>query len=247
MPQGPGYATDLADRYDDWFAPPAATTDATVALLARLAGSAPDGPLLELGIGTGRVALPLAARGHDVHGIDASTTMVERLRAKPGGEKLTVSIGDFAEVDHEGEFAVAYVAGGTFFELRTQQAQLRCFAQAARRLLPGGLFVLDAHLPEALAAHAGAGAQTVETANGDPVLRVRRLRPAGQRYTSDYLVFADGLFRHVRVDFRYASPGELDLMAAAAGLRLRERFGGWSGTPFSDTSGYHVSVYELPA
>ncbi|GHE02821.1 class I SAM-dependent DNA methyltransferase [Streptomyces alanosinicus] len=247
MPPGLGYATELADRYDDWFTPPASSTEATVALLARLAESAPDGPLLELGVGTGRVALPLAACGHEVHGIDAAKSMIEQLRAKPGGEELAVSIGDFSEVDHEGEFALVYVAGWTFFELPSQQAQLRCFKRASRRLLPGGLFVLDAHLPEALVASAGAGTRPVPTANGELALRTRRLQPAGQRYTSDYLVLTDGVFRHVRVDFRYASPGELDLMAATAGLHLRERFGDWSGTPFTDTSSYHVSVYELPA
>ncbi|UKY47499.1 class I SAM-dependent DNA methyltransferase [Streptomyces inhibens] len=243
----PRYATDFADRYDDWFTPPAASTRATVDLLAQLARSAPPGPLLELGIGTGRVALPLAERGHQVHGIDAAKTMVDQLRAKPGGEQLTISIGDFAEVDHDGEFAMVYVANGSFFELASQQDQLRCFARVARRLLPGGLFVLDAHLPEALAANTGAGAQPVESANGDPVLRTRRLHPASQRYISDYLVLDEGMFRHVRVAFRYAAPGELDLMAAAAGLRLRERFGDWSGGAFNDSSSGHISVYELPA
>ncbi|MCX4750375.1 class I SAM-dependent methyltransferase [Kitasatospora sp. NBC_01287] len=247
MTTAPGYATDFADRYDEWFTPTTATTDATVALLSRLTGSAPPGPVLELGVGTGRVALPLAARGHQVHGIDAAKTMVEQLRAKPGGEQLTIRIGDFAEVEQEEEFALVYVANGSFFELASQQDQLRCFARVARRLRPGGLFVLDAHLPEALAASAAAGAQPVTSANGAPVLRTRRIHPAAQRYVSDYLVLDEGLFRHVRVAFRYAAPGELDLMAVAAGLRLRERFGGWSGAPFDDTSTWHVSVYELPA
>ncbi|GAA0463728.1 class I SAM-dependent methyltransferase [Streptomyces olivaceiscleroticus] len=242
----PGYATDFAERYDDWFTPPPETTDATVTLLAKLAATAPDGPLLELGIGTGRVALPLAARGHELHGIDAARTMLDRLRAKEGGERINVSTGDFSEVDHDGNFAVIYVANGTFSELSTQEAQLRCFARAGQRLLPGGLFVLDAHVPEALATDCLTGAQPVESPSGAPVLRTRRIHPATQRYVSDYLVLDHGLFRHIKVTFRYASPGELDLMAASAGLRLRERFGGWSGAPFSDRSSYHVSVYELP-
>lgn len=242
-----GYATALADRYDDWFTPPAATTQATVQLLDRLARTAPGGPVLELGVGTGRLALPLAERGLKVHGVDASPAMVEQLRAKPGGEELTITTGDFVEADCGEGFAVVYVANGTFFELPTQQLQSACFAKAARRLLPGGLFVLDAHLPEALVANAAAGAQTVEAANGDLVLRTRRVHPADQSYVSDYLVLDAGRCRHLRVSFRYASPGELDLMAAAAGLRLRERLGGWSGAAFGDTSSYHVSVYELPA
>ncbi|MFE9629667.1 class I SAM-dependent DNA methyltransferase [Streptomyces sp. NPDC006463] len=247
MTTAPRYADDFADRYDAWFTPSADTTEATVGLLDRLSRSVPPGPLLELGIGTGRVALPLAARGHQVHGVDAAKSMVEQLRAKPGGDRIGISIGDFAEVEHEGEFAVVYVAGGTFFELTSQEDQLRCFARAAGRLLPGGLFVLDAHVPEALVAKAGAGAQPVQSANGDPVLRTRRVHPASQRYVSDYLVLDKGLFRHVRVAFRYAAPGELDLMAAAAGLRLRERYGSWSGAAFDDSSVMHISVYELPA
>ncbi|MEU6114454.1 class I SAM-dependent methyltransferase [Streptomyces sp. NPDC047117] len=246
MTAAPGYATDFADRYDDWFAPPTQTTDATVALLARLTAGAPDGPLLELGIGTGRVALPLAARGYEVHGIDAAETMLDRLRTKAGGEHISVSTGDFADVEHDGKFALVYVANGTFFELPSQETQLRCFARVAQRLLPGGLFVLDAHMPEALAADCTTGAQPVQSATGASVLRARRIHPATQHYVSDYLVLDHGLFQHVRVTFRYAAPGELDLMAASAGLRLRERLGGWSGAPFGDRSSYHVSVYELP-
>ncbi|MEV7192251.1 class I SAM-dependent methyltransferase [Streptomyces sp. NPDC093510] len=247
MPPSPDYAVDLADHYDDWFTPPTATTDATVALLDRLAATAPEGPMLELGIGTGRVALPLAALGHDLHGVDAAKAMVEQLRAKSGGAEIAISIGDFSDVEHEGRFGVIYVVNGTFFELTSQEAQMHCLTRAAARLLPGGLFVLDAHLPEVLAAGAGAGGQPVQTANGDPVTRTRRIHPSTQRYTSDYEVVHNGVVRHIRVAFRYASPGELDLMAAMAGLRLRERFGGWSGVPFTDSSNYHVSVYELPA
>ncbi|WP_030776860.1 class I SAM-dependent DNA methyltransferase [Streptomyces sp. NRRL S-920] len=247
MPPSPDYAVDLADHYDDWFTPPTATTDATVSLLDRLAATAPEGPMLELGIGTGRIALPLAALGHDLHGIDAAKAMVEQLRAKSRGAEITISIGDFSDVDHDGRFGMIYVVNGTFFELTSQGAQIHCLARAAARLLPGGIFVLDAHLPEVLAAEAGADAQPVRAASGDPVTRIRRLHPATQRYTSDYKVVHNGEVRHIRVAFRYATVGELDLMAAMAGLRLRQRFGGWSGGPFTDSSNYHVSVYELPS
>jgi hypothetical protein len=141
---------------------------------------------------------------------------------------------------------MVYVANGTFFELTSQADQLACLAAVSRRLRPGGLFVLDAHLPEALARNAASGTETIESGSGDLVLRSRRVHPASQRYVSDYLVLDGGLFRHIRVNFRYASAGELDLMAAAAGLRRRERFGGWTGGPLQDTSSYHVSVYERP-
>ncbi|MFG2666623.1 class I SAM-dependent DNA methyltransferase [Streptomyces sp. NPDC048387] len=251
-PQDPppeaGYAAGFASRYDDWFAP-AAGTENTVALLVSLTKEAPSGPLLELGIGTGRIALPLAEHGLAVHGIDSSPQMVARLRSKPGGRDIPVTIGDFAAPpadDEPGEYALVYVVNGTFGELTTQADQLACFANAARRLRPGGFFVLDAHLPEALAT-VSAGTEPVNNTGQDFVLRTRSIHPARQHYVSDYVVLDDDRLRHVRVTFRYTSPGELDLMAAAAGLRLRLRTGGWSGTPFKDSSTYQVSVYELPA
>ncbi len=248
VPPETAYARHIADRYDDWFAA-AGATDATVGFLVALAEEAPPGPLLELGIGTGRVALPLARHGLAVHGVDSSPQMVAQLRAKPGGRDIPVAIGDFAgppAADESGGYAIVYVANGTFGELTTQAGQLACFANAARRLRPGGLFVLDAHLPEALAT-VPSGTRPVDTSGLDFVLRTRTVHPAQQRYVSDYVVLDDDRLRHVRVTFRYASPGELDLMAAAAGLRLRHRAGGWSGTRLKDSSSYHVSVYELPA
>lgn len=144
----PGYAADIPDDYDRWFGKPG-ITGATVDALAALAGR---GPVLELGVGTGRVALPLRARGLAVHGVEGSEAMLRRLRAKPGGEGIPVTVGDFAEVPVDGNFSLVYLAGGTFAELPDQAAQVRCFRNAAARLAPGGLFVLDAHVPEALAA-----------------------------------------------------------------------------------------------
>jgi SAM-dependent methyltransferase len=245
-PKAP-YAQGFANRYDDWFAP-ARGTDATVAFLVSLVKEAPPGPLLELGIGTGRIALPVAGHGLSVHGIDSSPRMVAQLRAKPGGHDIPVDIGDFAAPPTEeeaGRYAIVYIANGTFAELTTQAEQLACFKNAARRLLPGGLFVLDAHLPEALAT-VSAGTMPVDAPGPDFVLRTRSIHPARQHYVSDYVILDDDRLRHVRVTFRYASPGELDLMAVAAGLRLRHRTGGWSGTAFKDSSRYHVSAYELP-
>lgn len=243
----PSYAALFADRYDDWFA--ASTTDSTVGFLAALAKEGPPGPLLELGSGTGRVALPLAAQGLTVEGLDASPEMTAQLHAKPGGSTVRVTLGDFSAPPgpaETGRYALVYAAGGTFAELDTQEAQRRCLASAARRLMPGGRFVLDAHLPEALAT-LGSGTQPVDTPGGGFVLRTRTLHPARQQYTSDYAVLDDGRMRHVRVSFRYFSPGELDLLAELAGLRPVRRTGGWSGRPLTDSSTHHVSVYELPA
>lgn len=241
------YTALFADRYDDWFA--ASNTDSTVGFLAALAKEGPPGPLLELGSGTGRVALPLAALGLTIEGLDTSPDMTAQLHAKPGGSAIRVTLGDFSaspEPADTGRYALVYAAGGTFAELNTQEAQRRCLASAARRLRPGGRLVLDAHLPEALATR-GNGTQPVDTPGEGFVLRTRTLHPARQQYTSDYAVLDNGRMRHVRVSFRYFTPGELDLLAELAGLRLVRRTGGWSGRPLTDSSTHHVSVYELPA
>jgi SAM-dependent methyltransferase len=237
------YSNVFADHYDSWFGTSSETAD-TVELLAQLAGS---GPVLELGIGTGRIALPLQARGVEVIGIDGSEAMVAQLRSKPGGQHIPVTIGDFSQVPVEGSFSLIYLAAGTFFELPSQQAQLDCFTNATRRLAPDGLFVFDANLPETLFATQSTNGQALATDGDQLIVRYRQLDPAAQRYTSHYVIIDDGATRHLKVAFRYAAPGELDLMAHLAGLRLKERLGGWSGTQFTRSSAYHVSVYEADA
>ncbi|MEJ8641168.1 class I SAM-dependent methyltransferase [Streptomyces sp. MS1.HAVA.3] len=190
------------------------------------------------------MALPLRARGIEVHGVDGSEAMLRRLRAKPGGAGIPVTLGDFADVPVDGSFTLAFLAGGTFAELPDQATQARCFTNVAARLTPGGLFVLDAHVPEALAA--ATGPEIVSEGDDHLVLCYRRLDPSAQRYRSHYVIHEDGRTRHLRVEFRYASPGELDLMAGQSGLRLKERWGSWTGAPFTPDSAYHVSVYERP-
>ncbi|MFJ1646468.1 class I SAM-dependent DNA methyltransferase [Streptomyces sp. NPDC088258] len=238
-----GYATEFADEYDRWFGKPR-TTGATVEALVSLAALSGGGRVLELGVGTGRIALPLRERGLSVHGVDGSEDMVRQLRAKPSGADLPVVIGDFADVPVSGSFSLVYLAGGTFGELPDQESQSRCFDRVARHLEPGGLFVLDAHVPEALAA--ATGPDIVSEGDGHLVLCYRRLDPSVQRYRSHYVIHEDGRTRHLRVDFRYTGPGELDLMARQAGLRLKERWADWSGAPFTRDSAAQVSVYERP-
>ncbi|MEU2515105.1 class I SAM-dependent DNA methyltransferase [Streptomyces syringium] len=249
----PSDYTAFATHYDSWFAPSDRVTEDTVGALAGLAESAGAGPVLELGIGTGRVALPLAARGMEVHGVDLSPAMVEQLRAKPGGRDIPVALGDFrtAEVTG-GPYALVYVVNGAFAELPTQDAQVDCFSRAARLLRPGGLFVLDAHVPEALAQGAPAGGHLLPTRGGETVLRFREVDRAEQRYRSHYVVLASGAaggaeMHRTTVSFRYAAASELDLMARLAGLRPRERWADWTGAPFTSASAFHVSVYERPA
>jgi SAM-dependent methyltransferase len=234
------YGDRIADVYDAMMAGQADPADC-VDRLAELAG---PGPALELGIGTGRVALPLAARGVRVHGIDASAAMVERLRAKPGGDRVDVTLGDFAGVPVEGGYRLVYVVFNTFFGLLTQDDQLRCFAEVGSHLAPGGAFVLEGFVPD-LSLHPGG--QSVRTTHLGPDqvrLDLARHDPVAQRVDFQHVLLTEGGIRLYPGSIRYAWPSELDLMARLAGLRLRERWGGWRREPFGADAGLHVSVYE---
>lgn len=239
------YSGETAAVYDAWFGGYLGSAT-LVDRLVELAADGGPGPVLELGIGTGRVALALAERGVEVHGVDGSEAMVAQLRAKPGGADIPVTMGDFSEVPVEGPYALIFVAAGTFFELPSQEAQVRCFANVARRLRPGGLFAFDSLVPDASRGAGGQDMRLISSTDDRLIVRFRTFDFAAQRYTSSYLVVEDGRSRHMRVHFRYAWPSELDLMARMAGLRLKERVGGWAGEPFTGTSTSHVSVYERP-
>jgi SAM-dependent methyltransferase len=222
-------------------------TEATVDCLARLAG---DGPALELGIGTGRVALPLARRGVAVHGIDLSDAMLERLRAKLGGAELGLSVGNFADVAVEGRFSLVYVVFDTFSALFTQDEQVRCFLNVAAHLAPGGVFVVEASLPTSspdTGRFVDRQSIWVKSITEDAVhLDVGHHDPVTQRFAAQWVVLSESGVRLFPFSMRYAWPSELDLMARLAGLRRRERWGGWEGEPFSAASTAHVSVYERP-
>lgn len=235
------YNQRCADVYDQWFG---YFDEAAVDVLEGLAGG---GRALELGIGTGTVALPLAARGVEVHGIDASTEMVAALRAKPGGEEIPVAMGDFAEVDVEGEFALVYVVYNTLFALQTQEEQVRCFRNVAARLAPGGAFVVEAFVPDFAQLSAGQGVRLLHMTDERVGIKVYEHDPVRQKLKSRHVVFTDGGARVFPVEVRYAWPPELDLMAQLAGLRLRERWGDWRRGPFGAKSEKHISVYERPA
>ncbi len=234
------YGDRIADTYDEWFDRPD-DTDSAVAFLADLAA---PGPVLELGIGTGRIALPLTARGLDVCGIDASEAMVAKLRAKPGGDAIPVTIADFAGVGVEGEFALVFVVFNTFFGLLGQDEQVRCFENVAAHLLPGGRFVIDAFVPD-LTRFGDRGQRTSTTRIGvdDAQLELSVHHPVEQRVDSAHIHVTDGHIRFYPVRVRYAWPSEVDLMARLAGLRLEHRWGGWEREPFTAASGRHVSVY----
>ena len=234
------YGDRMADIYDDLPVHPS-DADAAATCLAELAGA---GPALELAIGTGRVALPLAGLGVAVSGIDASEAMVAKLRAKPGGDRIPVTIGDFADVDvDDGRFALIFVVYNTFFVLLDQARQRRCFEQVAERLVPGGRFVIEAFVPDPSRFERGQHIEVRHVATDSALLSVSRHDAATQRVDSLHVRLGDDGVRTWPVHIRYAYPSELDLMAERAGLRLEQRWGGWDREPFTGDSVKHVSVY----
>jgi SAM-dependent methyltransferase len=236
------YGDRIAEVYDDWFLERLDPT-AAVDFLAELAG---DGRALELGIGTGRVALPLAARGVAVEGIDASEAMVARLRAKPGGADIPVTFADFVDVPVEGTFRLIYVPFTTFFALQSQADQLRCLRAIAERLEPGGRFVMDAFVPD-LGRYRNDQAVTVREVTASRVMLDTALHdPVTQRISSAIVVLSDDGVRMHPVFIRYAWPAELDAMALAAGLEPEARYGDYDKRPFGAASAIHVSVYRKP-
>ncbi|WP_030661297.1 class I SAM-dependent methyltransferase [Streptomyces rimosus] len=238
------FGESIAAAYDeseaDMFRPEA--VDPAVDLLAELAG---DGPALEFGIGTGRIALPLADRGVPVHGIELSRAMVARLRAKPGGDGIGVTIGDFATARVDGTFTAAYLVFNTINNLTTQDAQVACFRNAAAHLRPGGSFVVEVGVPDLRRLPPGQTA--VPFRIGPTQWAFDTYDVATQAMSSHYVTIVDGRAEYRSVPFRYVWPAELDLMAQLAGLRLRDRWEDWSRAPFTGESGRHVSVWSRPA
>ena len=233
----------IAESYDDdaeMFDP--AAVDPVVDVLAELAAG---GRALELGIGTGRIALPLAQRGVPVHGIDLSNAMVARLRAKPGGEGIGVTIGDFAATTVDGSFSLAYLVCNTIMNLTTQAAQVACFRNVAAHLQPGGRFVIDVGIPQLQRLPPGENFQVFS--GSENYWGIDEYDVATQGLISHHLEIADGRVERFSVPFRYVWPAELDLMAELAGMSLRERWGGWKREPFTSESRKHVSVWEKPA
>jgi hypothetical protein len=214
---------------------------AAVAFLEELAG---EGPALELAIGAGRIALPLAARGIRVDGIDISPAMVAQLHAKPGGDQIAVTIGDFADVPVPGTFRLIYVVWNTLFNLLTQEDQVRCFENVAAHLTDDGSFVVEAGSPAShyrLQNDQYVEAESIEV--GEVRLDVLRHDPAGQMIDESHVTLSREAIRLNPVVQRYAWPSELDLMARIAGLRLKERWGHWDRRPHSANSRNLVSVY----
>lgn len=235
------YGDRMADFYDELPTHPS-DADAAVRCLADLADG---GPALELGIGTGRLALPLAGHGVQVSGIDASAAMVAKLREKPGGAQIPVAIGDFADVGIDGPFSLIFVVYNTFFSLLEADTQRSCFERIADHLRPAGRFVLEAFVPDTSRFERGQHLEVRHVGIDSAVVSVSRHDAATQRVDSLLVRLADGGVRTWPVHIRYSYPGELDQMADRAGLRVEQRWGGWEREPFTDDSVKHVSVYAL--
>lgn len=233
------YGDQIADVYDDWY------TDLDQAIIPTLVELVQGGRALELGIGTGRVALPLHQAGVEVHGIDASQAMVEKLQAKPGSELIPVSIGNFADVAVEGQFDLIYVVFNTFFALSSQEEQILCMQNAATKLTPNGIFLMEVFFPN-MARYVDQ--QTVRATAIDDhrvQLEATRIDMINQQIVSQHTVLSDEGIRLYPVKIRYAWPAELDLMARLAGLTLQHRWGTWRKDPFTQENGRHISVYIL--
>jgi SAM-dependent methyltransferase len=216
-------------------------TAATVALLADLAAG---GPVLELGIGTGRLAIPLAQRGLRVHGIEGSPDMVEQLRGKPGGADLPVSVGNFADTRAPGEFTLVVLAANTIYALPSQDAQVQTFVNAAAHLRPGGRFVIEAWVPDVADFRAGRALRIVSISDQRVVLEAAELDPVEQfMRTTKLFCGPDGL-QAFPANHRYAWPAELDLMAQLAGMQRENRWQDWHRRPYTATSRHHVTVYR---
>jgi hypothetical protein len=238
------FGEDVAARYDESVAgnDELESVEATVDFLAGLAG---DGSALELGIGTGRIALPLRRRGVRVHGIDLSEAMVARLREKPGSEDIEVAIGDFATTRVDGAFSVAYLVFNTIMNLTTQDEQVACFQNAAAHLEPGGTFVVEVAVPQLQRLPPG---ETVRAFHvGTTRLGFDEYDVLTQGEISHHYSVVDGKLKVWSIPFRYVWPAELDLMARLAGMRLRERWSGWRRQPFTSESTSHISVWEKTA
>ena len=235
------YGQRIARIYDDLYEK---VDEDALDVLAELADG---GRVLELGIGTGRVALPLRARGVDVYGIDASEEMIARMRAKPGGEDIPVTGGNFVNMDVDGPFNLIYVLFNTFFALLTQDDQVRCFQNVAQRLGPEGVFLIEAFVPDLRRFDRGQTVRATGVDVDEVHLESSRYDPLTQQVTSQHVILTEEGVRLFPVKLRFAWPAELDLMARLAGLNLGYRWEDWRRAPFTAKSEKHISVYRRGA
>ena len=235
------YGESVANFFDQWY------PDFDPQTISTLVDLAQGGRALELGIGTGRIALPLYQAGVEVHGIDSSPTMIKKLQSKPDGKNIPVSQRDFSEFDLEGKFDLIYVVFNTFFGLLTQGDQLRCFSNVAEHLSPGGVFLIEAFVPDLSRFQDNQTVRLVDIGNDDLRIEVSRVNVVEQRVTSKLIQITETGTRYYPVNIRFAWPAELDLMARFAGLDLLHRWGSWGRTELTEQDDKHISVYGFTA
>ncbi|MEJ2013282.1 MAG: class I SAM-dependent methyltransferase [Anaerolineales bacterium] len=233
------YGERIAGVYDEMY------SQVEAGCLDFLLENARSGRALELGVGTGRIALPLAAQGIEVHGIDASPAMVDKLKQKAGSEQIALSIGSFEAFDLGLKFDLVYVVFNTFYALLTQQAQISCFEHVAKHLTPSGTFVLEAFVPDLTRFTAGQALRVISIDEDRIRLDASLHDPVNQLVSSQHILFTAEGTRMYPVRLRYAWPSELDLMARLAGMIRIERWGSWGRDEFTAGSRKHVSVYRL--
>jgi SAM-dependent methyltransferase len=231
------YGDRIANTYDELYTE---YDPASIELLCELAG---NGPVLELGIGTGRIALPLQKKGVIVHGIDASAAMIQKLRSKPKGDKIEVLNGSFAQFRLDKHFQLVYVVSNTFFCLLTQAEQVQCFRSVSEHLFPDGLFLIEAFVPDLSRFIDHQTVRAVNQSEDVVQLDVSQVDPVSQQVTSQHVLLSKAGPEMYPVKLRYAWPSELDLMAQLAGLTLKHRWGSWSKEEFTKHSTKHISVY----
>jgi SAM-dependent methyltransferase len=233
------YGDQIAEVYDEFYAE---YDPVSIELLAELAGS---GFALELGIGTGRIALPLIEKGIKVQGIDASEAMLSKLRSKPHGSEIEVHTGSFADFKVDKSFQLIYVVFNTFFNLQTQEEQVRCFKAVREHLSADGKFLMEVFIPDPCRFVDHQTVRTIGLEEERVRLEISQIDPIAQQVTSQHTLISKDEIRFHPVKLRYAWPSELDLMAQLAGLTLRHRWGSWSQDELGKHSKMHVSVYGL--
>ncbi len=232
------YGETIAGVYDQWY------SGYDLNAIQTLADLAQGGKALELGIGTGRIALPLQNAGVTVYGIDASESMVARLLVKPGGKNIPVMFGNFADVQVDGQYSLIYIVFNTFYALLTQDEQIRCFQNVARHLTPDGVFVIEAFVPDLRRFTGGQAMRAIRLGDREAQMDLSLIETDKQVITSQHMLITEHGTRFYPVKIRYVWPSEMDLMARLSQLRLRERWSDWGKSPFTDDSGKHISVYE---
>lgn len=231
------YGELIAEVYDQWY------SDFDQSTISTLVDLSQGGRALELGIGTGRVALPLHQAGIEVHGIDASKAMLAKLKTKPGGEKIQVTLGNFADVNVEGRFDLIFVVFNTFFALLTQEEQIRCYKNVANRLTPKGVFLIEVFVPDMARFVDNQTVRVIASDENNVRLEATRVDMLKQLTNSKHIYLSEEGIRMFPVKVRYAWPAELDLMARLAGLSLQHRWGTWRKDNLTNESGKHISVY----